>query len=365
MITIRTFNRAQLEEFVNSQEYAGLDFLPISRHRAMSQVRNPRVLDHHILLFMAYENDVPVAYLGALPDRIFLTGDNSTECAWMSCIWVHEQYRGKQLAQKLVESCYKAWDKHLLGTEFAESSGRLFDKMGIFDDLQTKEGVKLYIRSDLYNILPPRKPVFKHIRGFLKVFDWLTNLLLDLRFLFIKKDFQNFKHMSSIDGEVRDFIMRHQENELFRRSPGDLQWIIDNPWVMAGKEDDMSRKYHFSSVDASFDFLPYTLYDADHNIVAFLIFTKRNGVLKLPYCYMAESAAGLVRRCIEHFAIRWRINSFICFHPSLVPMFRGKRNIALLTRPFRRRYIISRVLKDKIHTPRTFVQDGDADTAFT
>jgi hypothetical protein len=67
MIDLKTLNRKKLEEFISSGDYKKYDFLPITKHRAISHLRNPKANDEDILLILAFHNDQLAGYLGVFP----------------------------------------------------------------------------------------------------------------------------------------------------------------------------------------------------------------------------------------------------------------------------------------------------------
>jgi GNAT superfamily N-acetyltransferase len=366
MIEIRTLDKAQLEAYIHSDAYTNAPFLPISRHRALSHTRNPRVGSADVLLLLAYEENVLVGYLGALPDFIFNTQGEYEKCAWLSCMWIDERHRGKKIAQQLLQRCFEAWNYNILVTEFTEAAKKLYDKTGVFEDLKINTGIRLYLRSDFYKLLPPKKPLFDRYKPIFKVFDTLVNLIFDLRFLFVRRKQYRTETIQAIDQEAEQFIKARQQGQIFRRGTVDLDWILQNPWILAGEEDEMSRRYHFSSVDKSFDFYAMKLRDENDRMIAFLVFAKRHKSLKLPYCYVDADHVKEVAGLIEEQLIKWHINTFTCFHPGLVDFFGQNDTIALFKKPVRRHYILSKVLKSFVgDTSQAVIQDGDADAAFT
>ena len=50
MITLLCLNKKELESFVNSGEYSTFDFLPITKHRALSQIKNEKADADKIIL---------------------------------------------------------------------------------------------------------------------------------------------------------------------------------------------------------------------------------------------------------------------------------------------------------------------------
>jgi GNAT superfamily N-acetyltransferase len=366
MIEIRTLDKAQLETYIRSDEYKNAPFLPISWHRALSHIKNPRAGSADVLLLLAYEENILLGYLGALPDYLFDANGRYETCAWLSCMWIDERHRGKKIAQQLLQKCFEAWNYKILVTEFTEAAKKLYDKTGVFDDLKINTGIRLYLRSDLYKLFPPKKLLFDRYKTLFKVFDTMVNVVFDLRFLLVKRKQYRMEMMQGIDQETEQFIQARQQGQVFRRGTGDLNWILNNPWILAGEEDEMSRRYHFSSVDKSFDFYAMKLRDENNKMIAFVVFAKRYKTLKLPYCYVDAGYVKDVAGLVEEQLITWRINTFTCFHPGLVDFMTHNDTIALFKKPVRRHYIISKGLKTFVgDTSQAVIQDGDADAAFT
>ncbi|UZT97400.1 GNAT family N-acetyltransferase [Chryseobacterium fluminis] len=95
MIHLRTLNKKQLEELVSSGDFKKHDFLPISEHRAKSQIKNPKADHHQTLLILAYDDEQLAGYLGCLPDDFDLNGERFSY-AWLSTLYVSHKFRGKE-----------------------------------------------------------------------------------------------------------------------------------------------------------------------------------------------------------------------------------------------------------------------------
>jgi hypothetical protein len=74
MIQLKTFNRKELEDFILSGSFQQYDFLPITRHRALSHIRNPKARDEDNLLILAFYEDKLVGYVGCFPDKFEIDG---------------------------------------------------------------------------------------------------------------------------------------------------------------------------------------------------------------------------------------------------------------------------------------------------
>ncbi|NUO01589.1 MAG: GNAT family N-acetyltransferase [Saprospiraceae bacterium] len=361
MIEIKLLDKKGLAEYLYSDAYIQSPVIPVTRHRALSQIRNPRAEAEDVLLLLAYEGSVLVGYLGVLPDRM----NGSLKCGWMSCLWIAPEHRGKQIAQKLLHHCFEAWGQKILATEFTAPAKKLYDKTGLFRDLQIKRGLRLYLRSDLYTLLLPRNPWFEKIGFFLKAFDAVANAVLDTRFLFWKPGHKGLtlEYIREIDEETALFIERTRSVNGFQKGAAELNWMLQNPWVLSAPEkDDFGKRYHFSSTDCSFDFHAVKVKNQANQLLAFLIFSKRNRSLKLPFCYV-ETETDAVLQVLDFHLHRWRVNAFTVFHPALVERLRQRQSLLFLKREVRRHYLISRVFD--LETSGFEIQDGDGDCGFT
>ncbi len=368
MIRITQLKRSQLHEFVHSKEYAANKFVPISPHRALSHIKNPRASDHDPLLFLAYEQDQLVGYLGTLPDLIFI-GKEPEKCAWLSCLWVDPEHRGKRIAQQLVEKSFVEWKDRILLTGFTHAAKKLYDKMERFDSLEKKVGIRLYVRSCLHILLPPKGSFFKRVKLLLKVFDLVFNFLFDLRFLFISKELKGIKldYTDQIDRETEILITSQQGKQLFKRGTSELNWMLEYPWILSSsKPSEISRKYHFSSTDRLFQFVPVKVRGKNDELIAFILFARRNHHLKLPYFYIKNDLAlSAVVKVINFHLVKWKIETLTIFHEKLVTELKQSRTPALYKKSFEKEYLISSVINSRLPDSGYEIQDGDADYCFT
>ncbi len=193
MIKLEFLNKKKLKDFVESKEYKTLPTLPISYHRAISHINNPRAHDNDILLIIAYENNQMLGYLGILPDDIYVH-NTKFHFGWLSCIWVSPLARGKGIAKKLVIAAYESYQQHLMITNFTYEAGTLYNKLNIFTDLIPLRGIRYYRKMCLANILPNRFPKTKYLKPIFTIFDkcfnffWHPNIFSkSFHFSFIEK----------------------------------------------------------------------------------------------------------------------------------------------------------------------------------
>jgi GNAT superfamily N-acetyltransferase len=364
---IRTINKSRLQHFIDSNEYQTMPFVPISYHRAISHINNPRAEESDILLVLIYENGEMLGYMGTLPDLIN-TNSGTEKIAWLSCLWVNPKHRGRQIAQKLLSTCYNEYKGRIILTEYTEAAGRLYEKSGYFLKPIEKKGIKLYIKSDLAGILPPKKNIYRKLKPGLKLIDLISNLFIDLKFLKSKKIPQgiNLKVILEIDSELSDFISANNPKQIFSRGSTELNHILQYPWILPLKEaDNTINRYHFSAFDKSFEFIPVKVTDRDNKIIAFILFANRAGNLKMPYaCYNKENSQ-TVFEIAEYYIKKLRVSSFITYEKQISYLLKKNKTPAFIKREICRRYSLSKHFEDKVNMNPSGICDGDGDCSFT
>ena len=356
-----------LQTFLESEDFKKMRYIPISRRRGFAQAINPRALPEDVALLLAYLDEKMVGYLGFLPDDIY-NDQQTTHLAWMSCIWVDPNTRGKGVAKSLLKKGMEVWDNKLLATEFTAPAKKLYDKLGLFDDLHINHGLRCYLRFNLATLLPTSRPKLKILKPLLKISDFILNGLNDFRLFFSSKklpiDFQ-VESFKKLDAECDRFIELKNSSEFFKRDKKDLQWILDNPWV-GGEENDKqdSERYHFSIYTSDFQFTVLKIKEND-KVKALLILSEREGAIKIPYCWLEKGCEQIVVKVIWRHMLKRRVNTLTIYQQELISYFKSTRTPFYLKRPFSRHYLISKNIDKKDLPNQMVIQDGDGDGAFT
>ena len=134
--------------------------IPISRHRAWSHIRNPRVSEDDVILVLAMVEGKMAGYLGVLADYIYLNGQKE-KAGWLSCMWVDPEVRGQGIAKKLLNRVLERWDNRILVTEFTPAAKGLYDRSQQFQDLKISEGLRGFLRFNLDELLPKKFPALE------------------------------------------------------------------------------------------------------------------------------------------------------------------------------------------------------------
>ena len=360
-MTIRKITIGELNAFIHSDEFKASPVIPISSHRAISYIKNPRAAEGDVVLILAYKEDKLCGYLGVLPDHFF--PDNHAEkIGWMSCIWVDSCQRGAGIAEQLINEAFDAWDGRILATEFTAAAKRLYDKTQKFNDLTTLYGIRAYLRFNLHQLLPPKQKSFKKAAPILKMVDGAVNIFNDVR-LKLSKPEEYYEVVKVSDQEFIDFISEHNQTELFKRNIEDLTWIKNYPWLKVGnRKDAEAQKYHFSAITSQF-YNQFIQFNDNGNRVGVALTEVRDRHLKLPYIYFDKKDTEAVAKGVLQLMIDQKLNMLTTYNPFLAEYILCNRAPYYKARPFMREYLISKKVEDL--PSDVIIQDGDGDCAFT
>ncbi len=367
---LREFTPKTLAEFIQSEEYAKMPVVPISRHRAWSHIRNPRVAENDVILVLAIVEGKMAGYLGVLADHIYLDGQKE-KAGWLSCMWVDPDVRGQGIAKKLLNRVLERWDNRILVTEFTPAAKGLYDRSGQFQDLKVAEGLRCFLRFNLDELLPKKFPALEKFKPIISLKNWALNLPNELRLNFWKPAAatENYRveTVVHINEDLASFIADHQQNQLEKRSAPDLNWLLNNPWLLPVSQDDgTGKKYHFSAFAENFEFLPLAIYTPENKLAAFVMLAIRGHDLKVPYFYAEPEHVKAIAEIIVQQMLQKELRTLTVFHPELVANFRQHRAPFIYLHPVKRHYIISKKFADLMaRQPTINLQDGDADCAFT
>ncbi|MCP4441605.1 MAG: GNAT family N-acetyltransferase [Aureispira sp.] len=364
---IREIRHKELQGYIDSKEYQESKYIPISQHRAVSHIHNPRAEAEDLVLVLVYDDtEEMVGYLGVFPDELhFRVGIE--RAGWLSCMWVNPKMRGKGIAKKLINTVFKAWDYRILVTEFTPAAKGLYDRTEQFLELAKPKGVRGYLQLNLSYLLPKKDLKWEKWSPLLAMFDGIFNFFNSIRLLGFSPKPPRFSYVESIDNEAMQFIQQFKSQELMNRQATDLAWMVRYPWLISAPIPDYNaQRYHFSAVDRRFNFLNIKVFDKKNQLIAFLILTVRGDNLKVPYAYFNALHSDTVMQVIYQHMIDMDLDMVTVFHPKLVEHLKANKSPFFLKRDFQRHYIISKVFEEQLAATPTFdIQDGDADAAFT
>lgn len=358
MIDIIQLNKQQLEGFTNSDAFKTFDFAPISELREKSHIHNPRAKYNDTLLFLAYEDGQLAGYLGMLPDDITNKAGELLHFGWLSTLFVSEKHRGKQIAQKLLYAAEGAYNGNLMITEFTESAGRLYYKIGLFQDFGEKKAVRYYFKSNLAELLPIKKKIFNDNKSLLKIMDKIINIFVPY---LSKGKNHTYKISNEWTPELENFIT-YQEKNSISRGAQDFKWIINYPWLSTEKEQ---ASYLFSSFSQDYKMFWVIVYE-NQKMVAAILCSTRNAHLKVLY-YFGEQSADIMASLLPKIIRQYKTKMLTIYDDQLNDEIEKNNYLkSLYSKSLLRKYLIHKSFKEKLGQDFLFdFKDGDGDFCFT
>ncbi|MEA3445574.1 MAG: hypothetical protein U9R19_12710, partial [Bacteroidota bacterium] len=201
-----------LERFIQSAWFKNSPDLPVTTHRAISQVHNPRANPNDVCLILALnEQNKLLGYIGILPDNF---ADNSTHFGWLSCWWVHPE-KGSKVGFSLFLQALIVWEHRFVITDFTPQIKDIIEKTAMFNFAPAQFGIRGFMGFDLSTILPRKHKFFKKIKAVLKFADYALNNLNIFRTLLLKRKFSlhqlDIEYEEHISDEIARFISTHQD----------------------------------------------------------------------------------------------------------------------------------------------------------
>jgi GNAT superfamily N-acetyltransferase len=367
-MNILELTAAGLQDFIDSEEFESLPVLPISRHRAVSQIQNPRLEVTDKILFIAYEGKAIIGYLGVVPDFYYINGEKH-KVGWLSCFWVAPEARGKGVSVELGTRAVQSWNYRLVATEFTISSKKLWLKINALDIFTTLHGIRGFFRFNLTEILPRKKRLFEQFKGMLKLGDFILNLGNETRIKKLSRPIKGYNiiTLDNPDEECDRFIHLMNRNELFKRELPDFNWIMRHPWIISGcNDDDLGSRYYFSSVESRFEFRLLKVKNTENRLVAVLLISIRNKHLKLPYAWFQTKDTAEVLNVIYYLLHSEGIATFTTYNPDLTAYIRNIRYPFIYTKEQHREYLATGKVVSTFGADFPYkIQDGDGDCVFT
>ncbi len=360
----RVYTTGNILEFVTSDQFSRLKNIPITKHRALSYVHNPRTDASDKILFVAFEDDEVAGYLGALPEKIFYRGE-WRRMTWLSCFWIDPKFRGKNISKQLFDMAMKAWDNTAMITNMKPGTLKIYERAGYFHDPLTRIGIRGYLRFNLSEILPPRGGIFARIKPVFQVLDFVFNIFNSIRLVFYPgykiNNNIHYEYVEEISLEAGKLIDEYNQFYLIKRGKQEMDWIKSNPWVLEQEEDADSRRYYFSSVSKRFIYQQLEFRDDTDKVTAFIMIAIRNNHLTVPYVFCTKSMESILVRFLFNTMLDFQLNMLTVFHPELSEEIRKTSSPFLFKKKILRPYFIPKTLD----LSDLAFQDGDGDCVFT
>lgn len=359
MTELKTLNKSELQEFISSGKYRSDAFIPITKHRAESQIKNLKADEDQTLLILAYEEEKLAGYVGCLPD-FFLIDGKKLKYAWLSTLFVSSDFRGKRIAQKLLDKAFEQYNGNIAITEFTPEAESLYNKIKVFKYIPAKEGRRFYLKTDFQNMIPAKKPKLKSLKPVFKFSDTIFNFLISFKNSFQEKPEFKFEILSEIDEESKDFIAQFPSN----RTADEINWFVKNPWILEGEKPDPD--YLFSSFSKELKYFWIKIYNTQNQLETSALLLLRDGHLKIPYLFSENNLKNFTE-FLAWFSEKNKVKLVTSYQSDLNSEIENSGNFPKIhSRNTERRYMFHEKMFS--HLPVNFTpnfQDGDGDCALT
>lgn len=365
MISIKKVSISELGELVFAPGYAQWEQIPISRHRALSYINNPRCSPSDVVLYLAYLDGKLVGYRTILPD--FITRDNeSVKVGWLSGNWVDPNLRRQGIATELLQSAMPDWNNRLLFTNYAEESKAVYDKSGSFARAFSLDGYRIYIRPCLAEVLSKKNRLFRALKPLWQFSDAIFKIFnpvpLYLRSIGLGHGIQ-YEYLKMPDQEVAKLFKEATNVTATQRGKAELRWILSYPWLVSSPAGDrMGQKYFFSSSPKRFESMLVKVF-RDNRLVGFFMLNLKHRYITTPYICCMDGEELYLAGAIMHHALKLGACRITTYHHLIGKQLKRLMPFGMLSLKQRRNYFTTNSLIEEFGDAMVFLE-GDGDCAF-
>lgn len=360
MISLETYNKSQLKELINSEKFKEFSFYPITVHRAISHINNPNISDETTILILAFFENNLAGYIGIMADKMFHKNEK-IPIGWLSTLFVHPNFRGKSIAQKLLNKACNEYDGKILITEFTPEAENIYKKSGLFLYQKPLKGMSYHFLSNLKEILPVKNIKWKKVLLLLKLFDVSVNSVVKLLYFFQSYKIENYEVANILDEDSKKFIAQNQKKNCFGRGLSEIDWIVNFPWILNCVNSE-EKVYQFSAFEKKFKYVFIKVYK-DKILKTLLMISIRNKNAKLHFA-IGENNVSESTQILHHFIFKNNITNFICFDEE-INKYLHQKNI-LFKKERNRKFLMHQKLYGILDSDYVFdVSAVDGDAIFT
>jgi GNAT superfamily N-acetyltransferase len=365
MISVTRIKVSELNTLVYDPDYANWDVIPISRHRAVSYINNPRCSPDDIVLYLAHIDKQLVGYRTILPDTLYKNGQ-AMKVGWLSGNWVNPKLRRQGIASALFQAAFTDWEGKFLYTNYALESKAVYDKTDKFTKVETLPGTRTYIRPCLAKILPPRGKFFKRTILFWRLIDFLLSIVNFLPLLAKRYQLKDidFEYLNSPDEELISLFAKSAELSPGKRSGMELNWISQFPWLVSSPVGDrVGGKYFFSSSPKQFEQMLIKVYRKS-DIIGFLMINHIDGFISTPYIYCNPMDTKLFAKILLKHAAKLGAKRLTVYHKGIAENLKGLSPFGWLSLYQQRNFFATKGVVEEFGEDQFQFLEGDGDCAF-
>jgi hypothetical protein len=315
---IEHYTLASLAERLRCNNFWQGDVLPITKHRALSHIRNPRANPEDVALLVAYDESRVVGYIGVLPDFVFLNGE-TRRIGWLTAWWADPRPKYAGIGFALMAKASQLYRGEIGASGFSDDAKKVYEGSKQFVTIAESIRMRVFLRPNIRDLLPRKMPILHRAKGLLAIVDFFMNPFCNLRLQLWRSRFGirktlRVEYIAEVDSQTADFIAQFQGREISRRSTAEINWIAENPWVLAAPvAGNGGSAFYFSSTARESICLMMKVFAANNMMIGFVMLRFIDGKLTIPFCYMPKQYANHMFRVIAEHAIALRAHTLtIC-----------------------------------------------------
>ncbi|MEJ2164987.1 MAG: GNAT family N-acetyltransferase [Desulfobacterales bacterium] len=365
---IKAFTVADLKTALASEDFWLTQTLPITKHRALSYIRNPRADEDDPVLLVAYRDQQVIGYLGIIPDKIFVN-DVAYKLGWLTSWWVDPACATAGVGAILLFKALNAYDQYIGVSGSSRQARQALQASQKFTALNPLQGLDIRLRLSVTKTVLRRLPALKIFRLVFKIFDAVLDEVVSFRSFFWRRRtnycrYLTFEYIAAVDEQTDRFIKQHHRHDLTRKEKSDLSWIMNNPWILSAPlKDSASKRYYFLSRADRFHYLGVKVFEHPNEMIGFVLLKVRDDRMSVVYAYFEPRHAASITAAACLHALTMDVSVLSLYDEQLAAGFSGLGCPCWSVRKNSRGFSLSKKFAD-IPLVNCRLQGGDGDLAF-
>jgi hypothetical protein len=367
-MVIKEYSLSDLAQLALSGDFWRGEVIPITKHRALAQIKNPRARPEDVVLLIAYDGDTICGYIGVLPELIFLEG-RGYRVGWLTAWWRRPDPKYAGLGLTLMLRACEVYRGAVGSSPPSAAAAKVFKTSKQLIPVNESTELQVFVRANMCKMLLRKFPSLKKFKLFLTTFDCLANILCEGRLCMWKRRHGisgklRLEYIAEVDTETSGFIQQLQDADLHRRGAHEFYWIARWPWILSAPVNDgRDKRYYFAATANESLCLMVKVYDLTDIMIGFLMLRFIDGQLKIPYCYMRSNHADAMFRVIGEHVVALPVDTVTIGRAALRESLRRLKFPCLAKRKSAKSWIVGNVYGTKV-SGQFEIQDGDGDCAF-
>jgi GNAT superfamily N-acetyltransferase len=291
---VEIYTVRELEVQLREKPFWFQNVAPITRHRAQLLVGNPRAQPDDAVLFVAKDKGEIIGYRVVYPDVVYPNGE-ALKIGWGSSFWVSEKRRGEGVGRLLFQKSLEVWEGNIGSLIQSADAARVYEGDKTFYCFQETVGYQFVLRLNTLFWIRKRINVPSWLGWICAPVDFVVNGIWGLRRASWAartkslEDFQLEYCREIMDQEAVEFVQKHNQHTLSRKTIHDLNAIVRHPTSLATPFSDViASRYYFAIKSHRFDYLYFKVYDLKLNLTAVVLLNVDGDTVKLLYYFVSS-----------------------------------------------------------------------------